>query len=117
MAQNPNLRGHLMFEVTVDNFIARAGQTIKGSISMQHLAGVRISLDDFGTGFATFQHLQELELDELKLDTGFVRKLGTVRATDVLVKSFLDIGRGLDLCVVAEGVETRAHLDLLRDMG
>lgn len=117
VAQHPNLRGHLMFEVTEDIFIARAGQTIKDSISMLRLAGVRISLDDFGTGFATFQHLQELEFDELKLDTGFVSKLGTDRATDVLVKSFLDMGRGLDVCIVAEGVETKAQLDLLRDMG
>ncbi|WP_386680448.1 putative bifunctional diguanylate cyclase/phosphodiesterase [Loktanella sp. R86503] len=117
VGRHPNLSGHLMFEVTEDIFIARAGQTIKDSISMLRMAGVRISLDDFGTGFATFQHLQELEFDELKLDTGFVSRLGTDRATDVLVKSFLDMGRGLDVRIVAEGVETTAQLDILRDMG
>ena len=117
VAQHPGLRAHLTFEVTEDIFIARAGRMIQDSISMLRLAGVRISLDDFGTGFASFQHLQELEFDELKLDTGFVRKLGTDRATDVLVKSFLDMGRGLGVSIVAEGVETQAQLDLLRTMG
>ena len=117
VAQHPTLRPHLMFEVTEDIFIALAGRMIQDSISMLRLAGVRISLDDFGTGFASFQHLQELEFDELKLDTGFVRKLGTDNATDVLVKSFLDIGRGLGVNIVAEGVETQAQLDILRCMG
>ena len=117
VAQHASLRAHLTFEVTEDIFIARAGRMIQDSISMLRLAGVRISLDDFGTGFASFQHLQELEFDELKLDTGFVRKLGTDRATDVLVKSFLDMGRGLGVSIVAEGVETQAQLDILRGMG
>ena len=117
VARHPNLRPHLTFEVTEDIFIARAGRMIQDSISMLRLAGVRISLDDFGTGFASFQHLQELEFDELKLDTGFVRRLGTDRATDVLVKSFLDMGRGLGVSIVAEGVETQMQLEILRGMG
>ena len=117
VAPHPNLRAHLTFEVTEDIFIGRAGRMIQDSISLLRLSGVRISLDDFGTGFASFQHLQELEFDELKLDTGFVRRLGTDRATDVLVKSFLDMGRGLGVSIVAEGVETQAQLDILRGMG
>ncbi|SHE35653.1 diguanylate cyclase (GGDEF) domain-containing protein [Loktanella atrilutea] len=117
VARHPDLRPHLMFEVTEDIFIARSGRMIQDSISLLRLAGARISLDDFGTGFASFQHLQDLEFDELKLDTGFVRRLGQDRATDVLVKSFLDMGRGLDVVIVAEGVETAAQLDILRDMG
>ena len=117
IARHPDLRAHITFEVTEDIFIARARRMIQDSISMLRLAGARISLDDFGTGFASFQHLQELEFDELKLDTGFVRRLGTDRATDVLVKSFLDMGRGLGVSIVAEGVETSAQLDLLRTMG
>ncbi len=117
VAQHPDLRPHLMFEVTEDIFIARSGRMIQDSISLLRLAGARISLDDFGTGFASFQHLQELEFDELKLDTGFVRKLGQDHATDVLVKSFLDMGRGLDVVIVAEGVETAMQLEILRGMG
>ncbi|MFZ3581864.1 putative bifunctional diguanylate cyclase/phosphodiesterase [Loktanella sp. DJP18] len=117
VAEYPSLRPHLTFEVTEDIFLARAGRMIQDSISLLRLAGARISLDDFGTGFASFQHLQELEFDELKLDTGFVRRLGTDRATDVLVKSFLDMGRGLGVKIVAEGVETQTQLEILRGMG
>ncbi|SEN45437.1 diguanylate cyclase (GGDEF) domain-containing protein [Loktanella fryxellensis] len=117
VARHPDLRPHLMFEVTEDIFIARAGRMIQESISLLRMTGVRIALDDFGTGFASFQHLQELECDELKLDSTFVRRLGQDPTAEVLIKAFLDMGRGLELAVVAEGVETRQQLDMLHALG
>jgi EAL domain-containing protein (putative c-di-GMP-specific phosphodiesterase class I) len=54
-------------------FIARAASTINLNASFRDL-GVRISLDDFGTGFASFHHLRQLDFDELKIDTSFVTK-------------------------------------------
>lgn len=113
----PHLRRHLTFEITEDIFIARSSEIIQRSISSFRKAGVRISLDDFGTGFASFQHLKELEFDELKLDTGFVRDLGVDPATHVLVEGLLTIGQGLGVQVIAEGVETTEQGDMLRAMG
>lgn len=113
----PHLRRHLTFEITEDIFIARSSEIIQRSISSFRKAGVRISLDDFGTGFASFQHLKELEFDELKLDTGFVRDLGVDPATHVLVEGLLTIGQGLGVQVIAEGVETTEQRDMLRAMG
>ncbi|MBR2655085.1 MAG: EAL domain-containing protein [Loktanella sp.] len=113
----PHLRRHLTFEITEDIFIARSSEIIQRSISNFRKIGVRISLDDFGTGFASFQHLKELEFDELKLDTGFVRDLGIDTATHVLVEGLLTMAQGLGVQVVAEGVETQEQSKMLRDLG
>ncbi len=113
----PHLRPHLTFEITEDIFIARSSDMIQRSIASFRAAGVRISLDDFGTGFASFQHLKDLEFDELKLDTGFVHDLGIDPAAHVLVEGLLTIGEGLGVVVVAEGVETAQQERMLRDMG
>ncbi len=113
----PQARQKLTFEVTEDVFIARAGNIIQESITVFRKAGIRISLDDFGTGFASFKNLRELEFDELKLDTAFVRDVGQSNDADVLVQGFLDIGNGLNVTVIAEGVETPQQLSRLRRMG
>ncbi|WP_411644531.1 putative bifunctional diguanylate cyclase/phosphodiesterase [Loktanella agnita] len=113
----PHLRRHLTFEITEDIFIARSSEMIQRSIANFRRAGVRISLDDFGTGFASFQHLKDLEFDELKLDTCFVRDLGVDPATHVLVDGLLTMGKGLGVHVIAEGVETPQQRDMLYEMG
>lgn len=112
-----HLRKHLTFEITEDIFISHAGDMVQRSIANFRREGVRISLDDFGTGFASFQHLKDLEFDELKLDTGFVRDLGINPAAHVLVSGLLTMGAGLNVTVVAEGVETPRQEQMLRDMG
>ncbi|HEV8033731.1 putative bifunctional diguanylate cyclase/phosphodiesterase [Yoonia sp.] len=113
----PELRHHLTFEITEDIFIARAGEIIRRSIQLFRNAGVRISLDDFGTGYASLQHLKEMEFDELKLDTGFVRDLGFDPAARVLIEGLVTISKGLNVDLIAEGVETEQQRNMLRDMG
>lgn len=115
-ANLPALR-HITFEITEDVFIGRASDLIQDSIDHFRRAGVRISLDDFGTGFASFQHLRQLEFDELKIDPSFVRDLKHDMAAGVLVGGFLSIARGLGARVIAEGVETEAQRTLLLQMG
>ena len=113
----PELRKYLTFEITEDIFIARSSEIIRRSIFLFRQAGVRISLDDFGTGYASLQHLKELEFDELKLDTGFVRDLGLDPAAKVLIEGLVTISKGLQVDLIAEGVETEHQRDMLRDMG
>ncbi len=117
LAAFPLAAGHITFEITEDVFIARSGEMIKNSIKHFRRAGVRISLDDFGTGFASFQHLRQLEFDELKIDTSFVQGLGVDPAAEVLVGGFLSIASGLGVQVIAEGVETSDQLHRLRQLG
>jgi diguanylate cyclase (GGDEF)-like protein len=108
---------HIIFEITEDVFITRSADMIQDSIARFRLAGLRISLDDFGTGFASFQHLRQLEFDELKIDPSFVRDLGADPAATVLVEGFLGIARGLGVTVIAEGVETEDQRQRLLAMG
>ena len=114
---NRDIAEHLAFEITEDVFIARAADVIQSSLTKFRNLGVRISLDDFGTGYASFQHLRNLDFDELKIDTSFVKDLGQDAAAGVLVRGFLDIAKGLDIDVVAEGVETNDQKQALINMG
>lgn len=110
-------RQHITLEITEDVFIARSADMIRESIAHFRNAGLRVSLDDFGTGFASFQHLRQLEFDELKIDTSFVSDLVTDPTAEVLVRGFLDIAEGLGVDVIAEGVETRKQADHLEQLG
>lgn len=117
LLQYPLVAPHLTLEMTEDVFIARAADTIKASIAHFRAKGVRVSLDDFGTGFASFQHLRQLEFDELKIDLSFVAGLGTDPVAEVLIAGFLSMSQGLGVDVIAEGVETHDQRDRLLQMG
>ena len=117
LAAHRQVLPHLIFEITEDVFTARSAEIIQDSIARFRLAGLRISLDDFGTGFASFKHLRRVEFDELKIDSSFVQDLGTDPAAAVLVEGFLSIARGLGVAVIAEGVETEEQRRRLLAMG
>ncbi len=79
--------------------------------------GARISIDDFGTGYSSFAYLQQLSVDEIKVDMSFV--LGMVDNADdaTIVRTTIALGHNLRLEVVAEGVESSDALAMLREMG
>jgi diguanylate cyclase (GGDEF)-like protein len=77
--------------------------------------GVRVSLDDFGTGFNSLQYLQRFPVDKIKVDQSFVREGG--RTADAIIRAIAELGHSLDLAVVAEGVETSEQLCKVRNAG
>jgi diguanylate cyclase (GGDEF)-like protein len=79
--------------------------------------GASVALDDFGTGYSSLQHLRALPANTLKIDRAFVDGIGVHEVDRAIVSSMLDLGRGLDLGVVAEGVETAEQLGALRELG
>ena len=79
--------------------------------------GVRFSLDDFGTGFSSLSYLRKLPLDQLKIDQSFVRNILRSNADVSIAKTVVELGRSLELDVIAEGVETQEHLRFLAAMG
>ena len=79
--------------------------------------GVRISLDDFGTGYSALGYLKRLPIDQLKLDRSFVEALEGSRRDTALVQAILALAQGLELKVVAEGIETSGQRQLLKLLG
>ncbi len=79
--------------------------------------GVKIAMDDFGTGFSSLSTLQSFPFDKIKIDKSFVNGVGALERSTVIVKAVLGIGKGLDIPVVAEGVETAEQMAFLRDEG
>lgn len=79
--------------------------------------GIELSLDDFGTGFSSLSYLQQYPLGELKIDRSFITSLGAKPESQTIVKAIISMAKGLRLKVVAEGVETEQHRDILLGLG
>ncbi|MBE9039876.1 EAL domain-containing protein [Oscillatoriales cyanobacterium LEGE 11467] len=75
--------------------------------------GVRITLDDFGIGYASLSYLKKFPFNKIKIDRAFIRELSTSSTDIAIVHAILALGRGLNLSVVAEGVETDEQRELL----
>lgn len=79
--------------------------------------GIQFSIDDFGTGYSSLNHLKRLSVNELKIDKSFVKDMTTDRDDKAIVCSTIDLAHNMGLRVVAEGVENRAVLDMLIELG
>jgi EAL domain-containing protein (putative c-di-GMP-specific phosphodiesterase class I) len=79
--------------------------------------GVSLSIDDFGTGYSSLSHLARMPVDEMKIDRSFIQSLESDPEFATVVRSAIDMGHGLGLKVVAEGIETAAAANRLREFG
>ncbi|WP_221063215.1 bifunctional diguanylate cyclase/phosphodiesterase [Methylomagnum ishizawai] len=106
----------LKLEITEGMLISKLDDVVPILAGLR-AAGVRFSLDDFGTGYSSLAYLQRLPLDQLKIDRSFVLDLHHDANDAVIVRTIISMGQSLALEVVAEGVETLAQFEFLKEHG
>jgi diguanylate cyclase (GGDEF)-like protein/PAS domain S-box-containing protein len=105
---------YLELELT-ETFLMRESQSTVEVLQGLKDMGVQLALDDFGTGYSSLNHLKRFPIDTLKIDQSFVRNLPTDPEDGTIVAAVIGMGMGLNMRVVAEGVETAEQLAFLRE--
>ena len=103
-------------EITETSMLFDLGVTRNVIADLKH-RGMRIAIDDFGTGFSSLSHLQQLDVDTLKIDQSFIRDMLHDAGDAAITTSVISLARGLKLSTTAEGVENELQLQALRDAG
>ncbi|MBX9467618.1 MAG: EAL domain-containing protein [Rhizobium sp.] len=106
----------LELEIT-ETAVMSSADTARRIIKELKDAGIRISLDDFGTGQSSLGRLREFTFDKVKIDRAFVSAITTDRTSEHIIKAIVSMCEGLDLEVVAEGIETECEAQKLRELG
>jgi len=88
-----------------------------GTLQALKNVGVKISLDDFGTGFSSLNYLRKLPINFIKIDKSFIDEITINSKDSFIASSLIDLAHGINLKVVAEGVESLDQLDLLKSYG
>lgn len=86
-------------------------------INELHAIGIRVSLDDFGTGQSSLGRLREFAFNKLKIDRSFISEITVDKSSEHIVRAILMMCKGLNLKVIAEGIETEEQADMLRSLG
>ncbi|MEO5693796.1 MAG: EAL domain-containing response regulator [Usitatibacter sp.] len=107
---------HLVLEVTESAATTDVGKALE-NLARLRMKGFGLSIDDFGTGYSSMQQLTRIAFTELKIDQSFVMHAARQESARVILESSLDMSKKLGLVAVAEGVETQADWNLLRELG
>lgn len=106
----------LIFEITETTAVCDLDKAVK-FIRELKITGCKFSLDDFGVGFTSFKYLQEMELNYIKIDGSFIKKLPESSNDRLFVKSMVDVSHGLGIKTVAEFVENGKIVEVLKELG
>ncbi|MBO4432105.1 MAG: EAL domain-containing protein [Clostridia bacterium] len=108
--------GFLTIEFT-ESFAFEDYEQLRETVNVLHNNGFNCSIDDFGSGFSSYNLLKELPMDEIKLDRFFIDKGISDERDFKVLSSVIQLGRGLKMKVTQEGVETKAQMDMLKKLG
>ena len=114
IAKHQILPSRLKLELTESVALDNLEGVIAKMTALREKLGVTISLDDFGTGYSSLSYLKRLPLDQIKIDQSFVRDITTDSNDAVMVQTIIEMAHNFGLHVIAEGVETEAHMDFLK---
>jgi EAL domain-containing protein (putative c-di-GMP-specific phosphodiesterase class I) len=106
----------LELEITESMAMTHRGNIIDLLNSLKEL-GVALAIDDFGTGFSSLSRLKDFPVDRLKVDQSFIFDLTEDADHRAISEAIIRLGHTMGLKVIAEGVETPAHLDVLKELG
>ncbi|MDU0353528.1 EAL domain-containing protein [Paraglaciecola aquimarina] len=106
----------LILELTENVLLDTNPSTIKVLLDI-HESGISFSMDDFGTGYSSLSYLQKIPIKELKLDRSFVSDIENDNTSRALSKAILQIGKSLNIKVVAEGIENKEQYGILKSQG
>lgn len=111
-----NLKDKLILEITETAFMTNPSEVIN-RIKEIHKLGVHFSLDDFGIHYSSMRYLKNLPISELKIDYLFIKDVLHDKNDKAIVNTILQLSKSLNLTAIAEGVETKAQYEVLKDMG
>lgn len=117
LAQNGFKSGDTLFELEITETVLQSGESVVTTLQELQKLGFSIAIDDFGTGYSSLSHLKNLPVDTLKIDRAFLRNIPYDSNNRAITAAIISMGHSLGLKVVAEGVETTAQLDFLRQQG
>jgi EAL domain-containing protein (putative c-di-GMP-specific phosphodiesterase class I) len=106
----------LVLEVT-EGVLIDNPETAKARLDDLRALGLKLALDDFGSGYSSLTYLQRLPFDKLKVDRGFVAALDHSANAGVIIQAVIALGRALDLTILVEGIETEEQRALVRLAG
>ena len=107
---------HLVLEIT-ERTLLQDEQQARTALAQLTSTGIRVSIDDYGTGYSSLASLRQLPIQEVKIDRCFVTGIPTDTSNDAIVRSTIDLAHALGAIVVAEGVERTSELQRLADTG
>jgi EAL domain-containing protein (putative c-di-GMP-specific phosphodiesterase class I) len=107
---------NLELEVTEGVIIFNEEEAIETLAQLKKL-GVHLAIDDFGTGYSSLSYLRKFDIDKLKIDQSFIQDIQHQTADQSIVRTIIELGRNLELKVIAEGVEGNEQQDILASMG
>ncbi|MFS0862434.1 EAL domain-containing protein [Fredinandcohnia sp. 179-A 10B2 NHS] len=102
-------------EIT-ETTIIKHEKAIESAFAFLKELGIKISLDDFGTGYSSLSYIKNYAIDAIKIDQSFIKQIKKSQNVEMIIKSLIFMAKGLEINVVAEGVETNEQLHFLRQL-
>ncbi len=112
----PHLVKHICLELTEQSLASTIEETQK-SISKIKRLGISVALDDFGTGYSSLNYLHQFQFDTLKIDRSFLCSYKNGGTSKTIFEAIINLSKSLNICVVAEGVESEDQLLMLKQLG
>lgn len=103
-------------ELTESTMMQDIDKSIDVFNQLKHI-GIKISIDDFGTGYSSLSYLRKIPINKLKIDRSFIMDLGNDFESSVITKTIIDMAKNLRFRVIAEGAETKEHIEYLKENG